>query len=187
MNIVLNKVLTGIVFSVDEWCYPYTLFTHSLIYRIGYEGMVFSQAVHLIHVPLSWPWYLTILILTFTRVCHISKQSNMHKPTSHFAQKYSVLLRLFVIVHMETTFSFWGPMLAMFHVQATYLGYRWTLSASRYVTRSHILLMGFFKLRTRTLLCHFYPHVFYGVGRYWGWPYVRRKKVLAHFQVLAIP
>ena len=39
------------------------------------------------------------LIHTFTRVCQLWKQSTMHKPTSHFAQKYSVLPLLFFIAH----------------------------------------------------------------------------------------
>ena len=40
-------------------------------------------------------------IHTFTCVCHLSKQSTMHKPTSHFAQKYSVLPLLFFIAHTQ--------------------------------------------------------------------------------------
>jgi hypothetical protein len=47
MHIVLNKVLTGIV--VWQMSDVYTLLTNLLIYRIGYEGMVFWQPVHLIH------------------------------------------------------------------------------------------------------------------------------------------
>jgi len=63
-----------------------------------------------------------------------------------------------------TTFSFWGPLLGMFHFQATYLGYRWTRSPSRYDTCSHILLMGFCNQimnenLPEPLVCHFTPHV----------------------------
>ena len=62
--------------------------------------------------------------------------------------------------HTAMTFPFWGPMLGMFHFQATYLGYRWTRSPSRYATCSPILLMGFRNQITNKNLpepfvCHF--------------------------------
>ena len=45
----------------------------------------------------TWPHTTTVNTtlcvywLRFTRVCHFSKQFTMHRPTSHFLQKYSVL------------------------------------------------------------------------------------------------
>ena len=42
---------------------------------------------------------LSVYWLKFTRVCHFSKQFTVHRPTSHFLQKYNVLLVCFCSKH----------------------------------------------------------------------------------------
>jgi len=79
MHTVLNKVFKGIVVrQMGDG-----IIIHYLQNRLWRNG--FFAGCTLIH--------------TFTRICHLSKQSTMHKPTLHFVQKYSVLPLLFLILH----------------------------------------------------------------------------------------
>ena len=149
--------------------------------------MVFWQTVHLTHFYL-WV-HLGSSRYTFTHSLAYAIFQNSPRCTNqrHISRKNTVC-SLYVLhcTHMATTlFSFWGPMLGMFHFQATYLRYRWTRSPSRDATCSHILLMGFCNQITKENLpepfvfVSFYHHMFYGAGRHWGWPYLLGGKTVS--------
>jgi hypothetical protein len=129
--------------------------------------MVFWQAVHHTHfylwVDRGSSCYSFTHSLSYAIIQNSPRCTNQHH-TSRKNTACSLFCSL-SYTHMETTlFSFWRPLLGMFHFQATYLGYRWIWSPSRYTTCSHILLMGFCnqimnKNLPEPLVCHFTPHV----------------------------
>ena len=121
-----------------------------------------------------WAWLLMLLIHTFTHVCHLSKQSMMHKPISHFPQKYSVLPLLFFIAltRQQRCFPFesqcWECLTSRQLIWDTD-GFglpRDTPLAVTFCSWDSVI-----KLWTRTSLTFcvsFYHHMFYGAGRHWG-------------------
>ena len=179
MHIILNKVLTGIVVWWIKWYFPYTLFTDSLIHKTGYERNGFFGRLYILYTVI-----FVLSLVAHATHSHIHTRMPSFK-TVHNAQT-NITLRAkiqcahsFVVhcTHTATTlFLFWGPTLGMFHFQATFLGYRWTWSPSRYATWSHILLMGFRNQITNKNLpqpfVSFFHHMFYGAGRHWGWSYL---------------
>jgi hypothetical protein len=156
------------------------------LYKFTYlHNRLRRKALHLIHS------YLCVELVS-------SRYSHIHMPIPSFKTVHNAQINItlgakiqcatsFVLhcTHTATTlFTLCGPMLRMFHFQATYLRYRCTWSPSRYATCIHILLVGF-----RNQICvSFYHHMFYGAGRHCGWPYLSGgKSFLVHFNVLVIP
>ena len=106
----------------------------------------------------------------------------MHKPTSHFLQKYSVLPLLFFIAHTRQQHCF------------PFEGQCWECFTSRQLIwdtdglglpQDTPLAVTFcswdsvIKLRTRTFCVLFYHHMFHGAGRHWGWPYLSGGKTVS--------
>jgi len=101
MHIALNKVLTGIVVQQMSD----VILIHYLQIRLFTEWVTKEWFVGRLYI-------LYTVIFELTLVAHVthshihSKQSTMHKPTPHFAQKYSVLPLLFFIIHTWQRQSF---------------------------------------------------------------------------------
>ena len=123
----------------DEWCYPYTLLTHSIIHIISYEGMVFRKAVHLIHCYLFVELGSSHYSFTHSHAYAVFQNSPRCTNQLHICSRNTgcSLFCSSLHTHSNDVVSLWAPMLGMFHFQATYLGYRWTRSPSRYATCSH--------------------------------------------------
>ena len=153
----------------------------------------FWQAVHFIHCYLCVELGSSRYSFIHSHTCAIFQNSPTCTNQHHISRKNTVssLFCSSLDTHTATKlFIFWGPMLGMFHFQATYLGYRRTRSPSRYANCSHVLLVGFRnKLRTRTslnLLCVILPpHVLWSRKALRMVMSVRWKNsFLVHFHVL---
>ena len=78
------------------WCYIHRSIQHLFTWQ-----MFSVHAVQRYNLPRATTVSATLSVywLKFTRVCHFSKQFTKHRPTSHFLEKYKVLLVCFCSEH----------------------------------------------------------------------------------------